>query len=373
MAVNTKFENLKKVSGGIRSDAAPVTADGEPVALRLNSASELVVSVGTSGGVTEVQGPDADGAPSTGNPVLIAGEDGAGNVETILTDTDGRIQTDLVRVGGTAIITGGVAGTQGVGGIDADGAAATGRPVQIAGVDGAANVQALLMDTAGRPQNDIDRWGGTDVLSAGVAGVVAVGGTSADNAVADATNPVKLGGVADDVLSAVSDGDTAHLITDIYRRLQVRTAGFDETTDVVRTASTNQEADRKAYNALASVTNSADGTFDYYIDLEGCNSFSLYYNLNGGGAGATAGVTMTLWGTIQDDGTADASCLYVDITNRLLGAASIVAAPTVTVADIVTDTNGHCRNMKYVRVRIVAASTGSTADWILQSRHKVRF
>ena len=313
MAVNTKFENLKKVSGGIRSDATPVTADGEPVALRLNSNSELLVTVGSGGGVTEVQGPDADGAASTGNPILIAGEDGAGNVETILTDTDGR------------------------------------------------------------PQNDIDRWGGTDVPSAGVAGVVAIGGTSADDAVADATNPVKVGAVADDVLSAVSDGDAVHVITDLYRNLRVRPTGFDETTDTIRTASTNQEADRTRYNSIAAVTNSADGTFDYYIDLEGCNSFSLYYNLNGGGAGATAGVTMTLWGTIQDDGTADSSCLYVDITTDLIGAASIVAAPTLTASGLIVDDGGFCRDMKYVRVRIVAVSTGSTADWILQSRHKVRF
>lgn len=242
MAVNQKFERLKKVIGGIRSDVAPTTNDGDPVALRVNSSGELITGGATPSGTVD------DGSPS-----------------------------------------------------------------------------------------------------------------------------IKIGAVVEDVPALQSDGDKVDLITDRYSRLRVLPAGFDETTDVVRTASTNQEADRKIYNALASVTNSVDGTFDYYIDLEGCNSFTLYYNLNGGVAGVTSGVTMTLWGTIQDDGTADSSCLYVDITNSLTGSASIVAGPTVTVTGIVSDINGYCRDMKYVRIRIVAVSTTSSADWILQSRHKVRF
>ena len=51
MAVNDHFEIDKKVVGGIRSDAAPSTGDGQTVALRLNSDSELIVSVG-SGALT---------------------------------------------------------------------------------------------------------------------------------------------------------------------------------------------------------------------------------------------------------------------------------------------------------------------------------
>lgn len=47
------------------------------------------------------------------------------------------------------------------------------------------------------------------------------GGYTLDDAAADALAPLKLGAIADAILSTVSDGDMAHLVTDLYRRLRV--------------------------------------------------------------------------------------------------------------------------------------------------------
>lgn len=74
----------------------------------------------------QVQGAAADGAAPVGNPVLTAGSDGA-NVQTILTDTSGR----LVNVGAAA-----------------DGTSPAGAPLLMAGQDGT-NVQTLATDGYG--------------------------------------------------------------------------------------------------------------------------------------------------------------------------------------------------------------------------------
>lgn len=68
----------------------------------------------------------------------------------MLTETDPLWDVNLEQIGGSAVVTGGVAGSLGVGGVDADGAAVSGRPVQVGGVDGSGNVQRLLTDTSGR-------------------------------------------------------------------------------------------------------------------------------------------------------------------------------------------------------------------------------
>ena len=62
----------------------------------------------------------------------------------------GTVDVDLVEVVGTATVTGGIAGSQGVGGLAADGAALAGRPVLIAGTDGT-NAQSLRVDSTGAP------------------------------------------------------------------------------------------------------------------------------------------------------------------------------------------------------------------------------
>lgn len=86
-----------------------------------------------AGGSQVVVGPVADGVAPTGNPVLVAGFDGA-NTQTLLTDTSGR----AITVGGAA-----------------QGAAASGNPSLISGTSaagGTGTVQVPICDTNGSLQ-----------------------------------------------------------------------------------------------------------------------------------------------------------------------------------------------------------------------------
>lgn len=114
---------------------------------------------------------------------------------------------------------------------------------------------------------------------------------------------------------------------------------------------------------LATVTNVADDTYYYYVDMsyyEGCS----FQGSMSCGAGT---VTLTIEGTLQDDGTAQASCTYADITNAVFGVAGVVAtagAATVSLFDLAQ----YLGAFKYVRVKIISATTGAGAqlgDWTI--------
>jgi len=166
------------------------------------SMTALVVSQGTASSLkAEVVGPAADGAAVSGNPVLIAGQDGT-NAQSLLTDSSGRL---------TVI---GAAG---------DGVAVAGAPVLIGGQDGT-NAQSMLTDSSGRPV----------VVGPGTAGTAA-GGVLSVQGVASMT-PVLVSGAAADgaavsgnpVLMAGQDGTNAQsLLTDASGRMTVIGAAGD--------------------------------------------------------------------------------------------------------------------------------------------------
>ena len=66
----------------------------------------------------------------------------------MLLDTSGRLQNNIVQWGGTAVVTGGVAGIPAVGGNIAEGVAPTAYPVRMAGWDGTL-LRTLKTDTSG--------------------------------------------------------------------------------------------------------------------------------------------------------------------------------------------------------------------------------
>lgn len=105
-----------------------------------------------------VTGAAADGAAVSGNPVLVAGQDGT-NVQTLLTDTTGR----LVNVGAAAA-----------------GAAISGNPVLMGGSDGT-NARAVLTDTSGR-----------QIMVGAAANAAAVTGNPVLVAGSDGTNAYRL-------------------------------------------------------------------------------------------------------------------------------------------------------------------------------------
>ena len=110
---------------------------------------------------------------------------------------------------------------------------------------------------------------------------------------------------------------------------------------------------------LASVTNGADETYYYYVDMNGYRKAGFQLTLNGG----SGTCTVTVEGSIQDDGTAPASCAYLDITSATFGAANF------TASNVLIDNDEKLACFKYVRLKVVA-STGDAddADWTIYSK-----
>lgn len=116
--------------------AAKSTVEGAPESPDYTAGDTVELTKVTDIGAyaPQAQGTAADGAAAVGNPVVVAGVDGSGNVQSLLTATDG---SQLIQ------------------GMAADGAAASGNPVQIGGKDGSGNVQALKTGTDGTARNEI--------------------------------------------------------------------------------------------------------------------------------------------------------------------------------------------------------------------------
>jgi hypothetical protein len=146
-----------------------------------------IASSPTGASSITVQGAGADGAAVVGNPVLVGGFDGV-NAQTLLTDASGHLQIDVLSQPALSSGTDSVTVLQStaanlnatvvatdldirdltsasdsvevlqataadlnatVVGPAADGAAASGNPVQVAGKDGSGNIQTIATDTDG--------------------------------------------------------------------------------------------------------------------------------------------------------------------------------------------------------------------------------
>ena len=88
-------------------------------------------------------------------------------------NTGGTTSTNITQIGGNAIVTGGVNGSQGVGGLAASGSTLSGNPVLVAGSDGT-DARTIATDSSGNQH-----------ISGDVAALAS-----------DSGNPVKIGGVA---------------------------------------------------------------------------------------------------------------------------------------------------------------------------------
>jgi hypothetical protein len=171
---------------------------------------------------------------------------------------------------------------------------------------------------------------------------------------ADSGNPIKVGARArTSQITAVSNNDRTDLITDQYGQLVIK--GTDWTTDSVRTSEIDPISSHHVEETLVATTGLAIGTYYYYIDMDGFKT--LNNQVVKAGAGTMA---CTVEGTLQDDGTAPASCTYSDVTTDLYGIASISAS------DIFVDDTGACAGFKYLRVKVVV--TVNTIDLTIWSK-----
>lgn len=112
------------------------------------------------------------------------------------------------------------------------------------------------------------------------------------------------------------------------------------------------------YELLADVTDGTDDTYSYYIDMQYFNKVGIQMELDGG----SGDITATIEATLQDDGTARASCTYIDVTEAVFGSA------TFTADAMLLDDTGALAMARYIKIQIVAASGDDTADWKISYR-----
>jgi len=155
--------------------------------------------------------------------------------------------------------------------------------------------------------------------------------------------------------AAVTEDDAVRPAYSLYGEQIIK--GHDYSTNSNRVEETDPISSHHVEETLAAVTNGADATYYYYFDMDGAKHFTTQLILNGGSGTAT----VTCEVTIQDDGTAPASCTYVDVTNDLFGAATFVASNM-----LIADQN---YGFKYVRYKVVAATgAADDADWTIYNK-----
>lgn len=92
----------------------PIPADADGLLVNLGANNDVTVTgtvTATASGDHTVVGKAADGAAVSGNPVLIAGQDGT-NVQSIKTDSSGELQVDVLTMPSTAVTNAGTFAVQ---------------------------------------------------------------------------------------------------------------------------------------------------------------------------------------------------------------------------------------------------------------------
>jgi hypothetical protein len=168
------------------------------------------------------------------------------------------------------------------------------------------------------------------------------------------------------------DADTSAMATDLAAIEVLQTAAnaslddietvledvHDDPANLLRVAEQDPLNFAFTNEVLANVTNGADGTYYYYTDIDTFSRIGLQLALDGG----SGTCTVTIEGSLQDDGTAPASCVYVDIS-------TLFSASSWTASAIIADDTGATAVLKYLRVKVVAATGGANdADWKITAK-----
>jgi hypothetical protein len=156
-------------------------------------------------------------------------------------------------------------------------------------------------------------------------------------------------------------GETPFAADDEYQiGVNYQTKSYSSPTDSTQTINLNPESENYVTETLADVTNGDDGTYNYYLDMNGYKELGAQLILDGG----TGSVFVTLKGTIQDDGTAPESCVYQDIS-------SLYGETNWTDDSVLVDGDKIAGQFKYINFEVIA-DTGSPAandaDWTIYTK-----
>jgi hypothetical protein len=151
--------------------------------------------------------------------------------------------------------------------------------------------------------------------------------------------------------TAVANGDAVRPTANEYGELLL--AGYTWLTNSIRTEEIDPLTEKHVEETLVNRTNITNATDYAYFDMDGYRYFAL--QLETSGAAPVDTLTMTMECSIQDDGTAPASCTYQDVTNDLFGVASVVDADDMWIVDTPM-------SFKYCRLTYVTAGGNNDAD-----------
>lgn len=136
-------------------------------------------------------------------------------------------------------------------------------------------------------------------------------------------------------------------------------SGYSSYSDSNRVTITNPDRNHCVSQLLCNVTNQTDGTLYYYLDCDSFRQVGAQLTI-GAGSGSC---TVTVEGSLQDDGTASASCSYIDVSTAVYGSANWTASA------ILTDSNKVCGQFKYMRFKAVYSTGGANdADLTIRVR-----
>jgi len=106
-----------------------------------------------------------------------------------------------------------------------------------------------------------------------------------------------------------------------------------------------------------------NNTFYYYLDMQEAGTHfqkaGVQFEWTPGGTGT---VTVTIEATVQDDGTAAASCAYRDITTGTFGVASW------TDDFMAIDNAERLACFRHIRVKVVTLTTDANTAWTLYAK-----
>ncbi len=106
------------------------------------------------------------------------------------------------------------------------------------------------------------------------------------------------------------------------------------------------------------------GNTFYYVDMSGYRKSSFQLEVDDIKAGS---VEITFEGTVQDDGTAAASCVYQDITNDVFGIGSQFATSGGTISDMWVDNAEKTGGLKFERIKL-ETTNGSIGFMLFHKR-----
>ena len=154
---------------------------------------------------------------------------------------------------------------------------------------------------------------------------------------------------------AVTGGNAVRIVSN--RNGEIVLASHTWATDSIRTEEIDPVPEKYIAETLADVTNGTDGTYSYYIDMNSYRKGGFQLELSGG---ATGSLTVTVEGSIQDDGTAPASVTYQDITLDTFGSGSY------SDSVMLIDNAEKLACYKYVKLKVIANTGGmNDADWTI--------